>query len=146
MRLAFLALAFVGCQHIPRVGYVEVTPYAGNGSIARVGQSPRADSEHYGVMVTLGFQLDDRNEKQAWANLANLEVDRHGRLTMAPEPAVSPGGPAVIVTPGGGTGPDSGSDGFPVKEIVAGLGALSLTFLTWLRMRVTGSADSDNQE
>ena len=139
--LLALALA-AGCHYVPRPGYIEVSPYYGEGLLQRSGSPNRAVSEHYGMMVTLGFQLDDKNEKKAWDNLARLEVDRMGRLALDdPDPVV------VVPAPAGGSeGDTEPSGGFPWNEVVAAVGALTLTFLTWLRMRVGGDSSEEGAD
>ena len=129
MRLAFLALALVGCQHIPRVGYVEVSPYGGAGSISRVGQSPRADSEHYGVMVTLGFKLEDRNEREGWRSMARLD-DRFAELLRATSQSNGET-PTINLHTGDKVTEDDGSD-FPVDIPEATKDPLeALAYLLW---------------
>lgn len=133
-RLALCAAlcALAGCQHVPRLGYVELSPYAGAGTLTRTGSPHSAGSEDYGLMVTFGFKLENVDEKAAWENLARLDVGRDGTLMMHDHDAHDP---VVVVTPG--DEPDEG--GFPVKEVVSAIGALLLALLTWVKMRIPAS-------
>ena len=117
---------------------LDVTPFASEGTLARVGSPNRADSERWGLAVTLGWDLNsDRTE--AYRNLSRLQVDRQGSLSLAEG---TESDPVVVVTPGGDTEPQGPSEGkFPWGEVMAAAGALALTVLTWLRMRVTGTPE-----
>lgn len=159
MKYLLALLALCSCQHIPRVGYVEVSPYFGEGSIERIGSGPRAASESYGVMVTLGFKMENRHEQDAWEAMSKLDdrFDELHRITAAGVAASTDSGQPVVVHAGGTTTVEAGEDsggllgglnvGEQPEDWTSGLGSLfwlfgvSLVILAIAKVRTAPGKD-----
>lgn len=114
MRLALLLL-LASCGASP--DYLEVTPSYGEGGLQRVGSLNRADSQTYAIGVTFGWNLN-ADRREAYRNLAGLDIDRAGRLTMRPDH--SDESTVVVVPQGSGEGEGSNPTG-----IVGGMLAIA---------------------
>lgn len=108
-KLALLALVLAGCEtstarYAP--DRLDLSPYYGEGHLQRVGSPNRADSEQWGLMITLGWDLN-ADRTTAYRNLSRLEVNRSGALTLDDDV----GGTNVNVDVKTPEGSEDGSDG-----------------------------------
>lgn len=82
---------------------MDLSPWYGEGMLQRVGSPNRADSEQWGLMVTLGWDLNS-DRTAAYRNLSRLEISRSGALRLSDN-----GSPAVTVHTGDSDEPDQQS-------------------------------------
>ena len=120
-----LILLATACR-VTEPSYFEMSPYLQRGSHEFSRPVSSFDEDSYGLMFTLGWNLNEQYE--GMRNLASLDVDKAGRLTLdQPEPPVP-----VIVTPGSPTEVTVENDGpIPIELNPPKRTEEAISFLLW---------------
>lgn len=156
--LTVLLLLLASCAYSPRVSEVGLYPYYGAGLSTRVGSSNSARTESYGLMVGFVFKLQDKNEKEGWKSMANMDrraqqreknelaaakarqdvIDKIEKKRIFDEAVAAKLESDRIDDLEREHAKEQKEDSFPLKEILASVGAIILAITGIVIKKLTG--------
>ena len=158
-------LLLASCSYTPRASEVGIYPYYGTGISTRIGSPNSAKTESYGLMVGFIFKLEDKNEKEGWASMANMDRRAHQRelnelaAAQARQDELDRAEAKRIFDKAVADKIESErlaalerehekdkESTFPLKEIVAGSGAMLLAIIGLVIRKLTGKPKEDKDD